>query len=48
MVNLTMNVDGFTYKDWYEMPISLRNYYTTVISDINKKREEEMRRSSRR
>jgi hypothetical protein len=48
MVNLCMNVDGFTYKDWYEMPISLRNYYTTVISDINKKREEEMRRSSRR
>ena len=40
MVNLTMNVDGFTYKDWYEMPINLRNYYTTVIADVNKQKEE--------
>ena len=26
-----MNVDGFTYESWYNMPIHLRTYYTAVI-----------------
>lgn len=43
-----MNVDGFVYKDWYEMPINLRNYYVTVVNDVAQKREEEMRKSSRK
>ncbi len=48
MVNLTMNVDGFTYKDWYELPVNLRNYYVTVVNDIAEKREQEIKRSSRK
>ena len=42
MVNLTMNVDGFTLRDWYEMPVSLRNYYVTIVNDISEKRKQEM------
>lgn len=48
MVNLTMNVEGFTYKDWYQMPVNLRNYYVTVVNDISEKREQEMDKVVRR
>ena len=48
LVNLTMNVDGFTYKDWYEMPVKLRNYYVTIVNDVSEKRKEEMDNSARR
>ena len=48
LVNLTMNVDGFTYKDWYEMPTKLRNYYVTIVNDISEKRKQEMDKSARR
>jgi hypothetical protein len=48
MVNLTMNVDGFTLTDWYQMPVNLRNYYVMVVNDVAKKREEEIKKSSRK
>jgi hypothetical protein len=48
MVNLTMNVDGFTLRDWYEMPVSLRNYYVTIVNDISEKRKQEMDKAARR
>lgn len=48
MITLTMNVDGFTLKDWYEMPVNLRNYYVTVVNDISQKREEEIKKASRK
>ena len=26
-----MNVDGFSFETWYNMPIQLRNHYVKVI-----------------
>ena len=48
MVNLTMNVDGFTLKDWYEMPVNLRNYYVTIVNEVSKKREAEINKARKR
>lgn len=48
MVNLTMNVDGFVYKDWYEMPVNLRNYYVTIVNDISEEREKQIKKASRK
>lgn len=48
MVNLTMNVDGFTLKDWYEMPVSLRNYYVTIVNEVSKKQEAEINKARKR
>ena len=28
-----MNVDGFSFETWYNMPIQLRNHYVTVIKE---------------
>lgn len=48
MVNLTMNVDGFTLKDWYEMPVNLRNYYVTIVNEVSKKQEAEINKARKR
>lgn len=48
LVSYSMNVEGFTYGDWYEMPVNLRNYYVRVVTDISKKREEEIKKASRK
>lgn len=48
MVNLTMNVDGFTLRDWYEMPVNLRNYYVTVVNEVSKKQEAEINKARKR
>ena len=33
-----MNVSGFSYNDWYTMPIYLRNFYIDKISKTLEKR----------
>lgn len=48
MVNLTMNVDGFTLRDWYEMPVNLRNYYVTIVNEVSKKQEAEINKARKR
>jgi len=48
MVNLTMNVDGFTLKDWYEMPVNLRNYYVTIVNEVSKKQQAEINKARKR
>ena len=48
IVNLTMNVDGFTLKDWYEMPVNLRNYYVTIVNEVSKKQEAEINKARKR
>ena len=48
MMNKENLNDGFTYKDWYEMPVKLRNYYVTIVNDVSEKRKEEMDNSARR
>jgi len=48
MVNLTMNVDGFTLRDWYEMPVNLRNYYVTIVNEVSKKQQAEINKARKR
>lgn len=48
IVNLSINVDGFLYTDWYEMPVNLRNYYVTIINDISNKKQNEIDKISKR
>jgi hypothetical protein len=35
-----MDVEGFSYETWYNMPTNLRNYYSSRIQDIVKKKKE--------
>ena len=37
-----MNIKGFSYETWYNMPVHLRNLYTGLIK---KKTEEENKKS---
>lgn len=47
LVRLSMNVEGFTYKDWYEMPVNLRNYYVTIVNKVAEERNNEIKKASR-
>jgi hypothetical protein len=47
LVRLSMNVEGFTYKDWYEMPVNLRNYYVTIVNKVAEERNKEIKKASR-
>ena len=44
-----MNVKGFAYETWYNMPVHLRNHYTSVIKkktdEQNKKSQQEVQRT---
>jgi hypothetical protein len=31
MVTLSMNIKGFTFETWYNMPVQLRNHYVEII-----------------
>lgn len=46
LVRLSMNVEGFTYKDWYEMPVNLRNYYVTIVNKVAEERNKEIKKAS--
>lgn len=49
LVTLCMNVKGFAYETWYNMPVHLRNHYTSVIKkktdEQNKKSQQEVQRT---
>lgn len=40
-----MYVEGFTYTDWYYMPVYIRNFY---LDKINKLREEEKKQADQK
>ena len=42
-----MNVDGFNYESWYNMPIHLRTYYVDVIGQKTEERIKEMKRTTK-
>ena len=37
-----MNVEGFSYETWYNMPVYLRMYYGTVIEKRAKETQQDM------
>ena len=39
---------GFPYMDVYNMPISIRNFYFTQLSDVLTKREQEAQKTKNR
>ena len=41
-----MNVDGFTYETWYNMPIHLRTYYIDVIQKKTKEQADRMKKTT--
>ena len=41
-----MNVKGFTYETWYNMPINLRTYYTNIIRKKTDKTAESLKKVS--
>lgn len=43
-----MNVDGFSYETFYNMPINLRNYYITVIEEVSDKRKKHIQSLSKK
>ena len=44
-----MNIKGFAYETWYNMPVHLRSHYTSIIKkktdERNKKSQQEVQRA---
>ena len=50
LVNLSMNVEGFTYEVWYTMPVHMRNWYISLVREESERRKgyiEEARQKAR-
>ena len=47
-----MNVDGFAFETWYNMPVQLRNHYVELIKDKveekNKKAQRQAQQQTQR
>lgn len=37
-----MNVDGFSYEDWYKMPVHFRSLYIGLVEEESERRQKEM------
>lgn len=42
LVFLTMNVDGFTYTDWYTMPVHQRELYVQFANEVEDERKKQL------
>ena len=43
-----MNVEGFSYETWYNMPVRLRNHYVVVIRKQTDAKNKQMKQQEHR
>ena len=42
LVFMTMNIDGFTYTEWYNMPVQQRELYVKFAHEVSEERKKQL------